>query len=518
MDFEYVIVGAGSAGCIVANRLSEDGRNRVLLLEAGPAGDGFFIGMPLGYGLSFYNPRVNWMYWSEPEPGLAGRAVYVPRGKVLGGSSAINAMVYIRGQPEDFEDWKAAGNAGWGWSDVEPAFAAIERHLKIGSTEAGAHPLARHYFAAARQLGLPVNHHPNGESQFGAGYNPVNIHKGRRQSASRVFLAPVRARANLRIETSAQVTRIRFDGRRAVGVDYVVGRETRQVTAAREVILCAGAIGSPQLLQLSGIGPAALLKRHGIAVIAGNDAIGRNLRDHVGYDHYYRSRLPTANQQLRPLLGKLMAGLRYILFRSGPLAWSMNHAGGFIRSNEARARPNLQLYFCPMTYDRAPPKKRRMTEPDPFPAFSVSVSSCRPSSLGSVEIKSPDAADAPAIQLNLLATGADVAEMLEGAHFLRRLAATPALAAIIAEELKPGPATRSGDDLIADIRARGYSIYHPCGTVRMGPGGGVDAQLRVRAVAALRVIDASIFPNIVAGNINAASMMVGWHGAGLVLK
>lgn len=519
MEFEYVIIGAGSAGCIVANRLSEDGRNRVLLVEAGPEDNSVYFQVPLGYGLSFYDPRVNWMYWSEPVPGLGGRQVYVPRGKVLGGSSSINAMVYIRGQREDFDDWRAAGNPGWGPEHVEKAFEAVERDLKVSSMKQGAHRLCQNYLDAAQQLGLPVNHQPNGNDQLGVGYNPVNIHAGRRQSSSRVFLHPIRHRRNLKIETGAQARRILFANHRAVGIEYEKDGQTLKARARREVILCAGAIGSPQLLQLSGIGPAELLKRHGIPVISANEAVGRNLQDHVCYDHYYRARLPTLNQQLRPFLGKLWAGLRYALLRSGPLAGSMNQAGGFICSRSGLPRPNLQLYFCPSSYDRGPPNKRKMTEPDPFPGFSASVSSCRPTSLGSVEIRSADPKAAPLIQPNLLATMHDVLEILEGAHFLRKLAATPALAIIIEEECKPGLEVSNEDELIADIRARGYSIFHPCGTCRMGPdlrSSAVDASLKVHGTIGLRVADASIFPNIVAGNINAASMMVGQRAGELI--
>jgi len=518
MDFDYIIVGAGSAGCIVANRLTESGKHRVLLLEAGPSDREFFITMPMGYGMQYINPRLNWMYWSEPNSGLVGRRSYVPRGKVLGGSGSINAMVYLRGAPQDFEDWAKAGNPGWGWEDVKPAYEAIESHLNIGTTEGGAHVLCERYFEACRSLGLPVNHQPNGETQYGAGYNPVTIHRGRRTSSSSAFLRPALKRNNLKVETGALATRILFEGRKAVGVAYMRGGQTREVLAAREIILAAGAINTPQLLQLSGVGPAGLLARHGIKVIAANGAVGRKLQDHVCYDHYYKVRVPTMNQQLRPLLGKLRAGIAYTLFRSGPLACSTTHAGGFIHSRPGLTRPNLQLYFAPLTYDRSPPETRRMMEPDPFPGLSLSVSSCRPTSVGHVEIKSASARDAPAIQLNLLATDHDVDEMLEGARFLRRLAAAPPLAAVLEEEFKPGEAAQSDAEMVANIRERSYSIFHPCGTVGMGEGGAVDDQLRVRGVSGLRVIDASVFPNITTGNINAPAMMVGWKGAGLVVE
>lgn len=517
MDFDYIIVGAGSAGCIVTSRLTESGRNRALLLEAGPSDREFFITMPLGYGRQYTNPRFNWMYWSEPVPGFAGRRTYVPRGKVLGGSGSINAMVYIRGAQEDFEDWRNAGNPGWGWEDVKPAYEAIESSLNISNTEGGAHGLCKRYFEACESLGLPLSHNPNTGNPYGAGYNPITIHRGRRVSSSSAFLRRALGRQNLKVEIEALASRILFEGRKAVGIEYLRGGEARQVRARREIILCAGAINTPQLLQLSGIGPASLLARHGIEVVGANEAVGRNLQDHVCYDHYYKSRVPTMNEQLRPLLGQLKAGVRYILFRSGPLAWSTTHAGGFFHSRPGLARSNLQLYFSPLTYDRSPPEKRKMTAPDPFPGLSLSVSSCRPTSVGTVEIKSASAREAPAIQPNLLAAEQDVIEMLEGARFIRKLSASKPLAEVIEEEFKPGPATESDAEMIEDIRARSYSIFHPCGTARMGEGGAVDDQLRVRGIESLRVIDASVFPNITTGNIAAPTMMVGWKGAGLLI-
>lgn len=521
MHFDYIVVGAGSAGAIVAAKLAETRRYKVLLLEAGPSDRNFFIQMPLGYGMSFFNPKLNWMYWSAPVPGLGDRSVYVPRGKVVGGSSSINAMVYIRGQSVDFDDWAASGARGWAWDDVAADYDAMEREgLPISSMAGGAHPLCERYFAASEQLGLKRNDIFPAEAQEGVGYYPVTIHDGQRLSASRAFLWRAMRQGLLQVFTGALATRILFEEGRARGIEYTRFGQPQKAYASREVIVATGAINTPQLLQLSGIGPGDLLQRHGIPVVRHAPAVGRHLQDHASVDYYYRASVPTQNQELRPLLGKALAGLRYVLTRSGPLAWSLNQSGGFIRSNPQRAHPNIQIYFCPSSYDKSPPRQRKMTQPDPFPGICISACSCRPTSRGFVEIASPDPAQAPVIQPNLLATPEDMAEMVEGVQHLRRLASLDPLASIIETEFKPGPNVATPDEMAQDIRARAYSIFHPCGSARMGRDpetSAVDAALKVHGVDGLRVIDASVFPNIVAGNTNAASMLVGWRGARLVL-
>ena len=510
--FDYIIVGAGSAGSIVASRLTENAATKVLLLEAGPPDRNLSITVPLGYARNFRNPKLNWMYESEPVAGFGGRRTYYPRGKVIGGSGSINGMIYFRGAADDFEDWKAAGCANWGWDDVRQDFEAIESRLRIGSTRDNAHSLTEYYLGAAQQLGLPLNRDFNGADQHGVGYNPVNIHRGRRMSSSAVFLAPAARRPNLKIETDALVTGIQLEDRKAVGVAYIRDGVKRVARSVREVILSAGAINTPQLLQLSGIGPPGLLSRHGIAVLVANEAVGRNLQDHVCYDHVYRTRVPTLNQELGPLHRRLWVALRYLWDRKGPLACGATHASGFVFSREGLNRSNIQLYFTPSSYELTSVK------PDPFPGIMVGFSNCRPTSLGSVEIKSASPVDPPAIQPNFLATKHDITEMLEGARFIRELSVTPQLATVIAEEIKPGLSIQLDADMEADIRARSYSVFHPCCTARMGAGGVVDEKLRVRGVDGLRVIDASVFPNIIAGNINGPTMMVGWKGAALVMN
>jgi choline dehydrogenase len=473
------------------------------------------------------------MYQSEKIPGLDNRSNYFPRGKVLGGSSSINAMVYSRGQAGDFDTWEALGNPGWGWRDVLPLYKRMEDHalgagpfhgaggpLHVSEISGEVHDLTHRYVRAGQEAGLPFNPDLNGETSEGVGYYQINTRGGLRMSASRAYLWPARKRANLRIETAALATRILLDRKRAIGIAYEQYGKKHEARAGREVILAGGAINSPQLLLLSGIGPVDVLKPCGIAVAQESPAVGRNLQDHLCFDHVYRSVLPSLNDDLRPWWGKLTAGLRYVLARSGPLSLSVNQGGGFFRSRPELERPNIQLYFSPLTYEKASPGTRKLMSPDPFPGFITSVSPCRPTSRGHLRIVSSDPRAAPAIHPNYLSTSHDVAELLEGARFLSLLAAAPSLAGIIAEELKPGPAVRSDAERIADIRARAYSVFHPVSTCRMGPHPAdsvVDPRLRVHGMAGLRVIDASIFPAVTSGNTNAPSMLVGEKGADLVL-
>lgn len=532
--YDYIIVGAGSAGCVLANRLSADGRHRVLLLEAGGSDLNPWIMMPIGYGKTFYNKSVNWMYQTEPDPALNDRRSYWPRGKVMGGSSAINAMVYIRGQAQDFEDWRALGNPGWGWADVLPYFRKMESNdrgadayrgaegpLHVQSTEAALHPLCAHFIEAGRQLGFPVNADFNGADQAGVGAYQITVKDGLRMSSARAYIRPIRHRANLEIRRHALATRILWQGRRAVGIRYRNRGVEQEVGARREVILAAGAINTPQLLQLSGVGPGALLQRHGIAVQHDLAGVGRNLQDHICIDHLYRSRLPSLNEMLRPWHGKLRQGLRYLLTRGGPLALGVNQAGGFVASQPGLQRPDMQLFFSPLSYTKAPPGKRPLMSPDPFPGFLLSAQPTRPTSRGHLAIRSPDPERAPEIHPNYLATEKDRAEILAASQLLRRFAAAPALAAIIESEMAPGAEVQGEEALMADCRARAGTVFHPVGTCRMGPDPArdvVDAELRLYGVEGLRVADASIFPTLTSGNTNAPAIMVGEKAADLILK
>ena len=528
--WDYIVVGAGSAGAALAGRLSAAGR-RVLLVEAGPKSGFPWTMIPIGYGKTYTNPRVNWMFNTLPIPGMGGRVNYVPRGKVLGGSSAINAMVYSRGQPADFAAWEAAGNPGWGWEAVLDCYREMEDHdLGAGPvhgaggplhvtalTEAEAHPLTRTFIRAAGELGLDFTPDLNGEAIEGAGYYQTTIRSGRRESAATAFL---RAGPDLRIVTGRQVTRILFEGRRAVGIATEGPGGPQDFRATREVILSAGAIGTPALLQLSGIGPAALLQRLGIAVVHDSPKVGRNLQDHLCYDHVYRTTEPSLNQELGSIAGKIRVGLRYLLARKGPLAMSLNQGGGYYRAGPESNVPDVQLYFSPLSYERAVPGKRALMRPDPFPGVCMSISPTKAHSTGHVEITANDWRAAPAIQPNFLDDPRDVAAMVAGARYLRALSRTRALGGVIAEEMKPGPSCEGDAAFEADVRARAYSVFHPCGTCRMGtdPSQAVVApDLRLHGIAGLRVADASVFPEITSGNINAPSMMVGWMGAKRIL-
>jgi choline dehydrogenase len=533
LEFDFVIVGAGSAGCVLAERLSADGRHTVLVLEAGGSDRRFYIQMPLGYGKTFYDPSVSWMYRAEPDPGLDGNADFWPRGKVVGGSSSINALVYVRGQREDFDRWRDAGNVGWGYEDVLPYFKGMEDNdfgaddyhgaggpLHVTDARNETHPLCEAFFKASEQAGLKRNLDFNGAAQEGVGHFQINTRNGKRCSAADAFLRPALRRANVSLTTDAFVRKIIFDDKRAMGVDYVKGGQTHRVQARREVILCGGSVNTPHLLQLSGIGPAALLSEHGIDVLHDNRQVGQNLADHQGINYTYEANVPTMNQLLRPWWGKLRAGLQYLTLKSGPLSISMNHAGGFFRTSTKHATPNMQLYFQAFSTLRPRPGERPILTPDPFPGFSIGLSNCRPTSRGSISIKSADPSVHPKITANVFSTDHDVGEMLEAVKFIRTIASQSAMKDIIKAEIAPGPSVLSDEDVILDFRRRSGTVYHPVSTCRMGPDprtSVVDPKLKAHGVSGLRIADCSVFADIISGNTNAAAMMVGAKAADLIL-
>jgi len=533
-EFDYIVVGAGSAGCVIANRLTSNGKHRLLVLEAGGSDRRFWIQTPIGYGKTFYDKSVNWMYLTEKDPGINHRQSYWPRGKVVGGSSSINAMVYIRGQHDDYNDWRDRGNPGWGWEDVLPYFKKSETNSRGGDAYRGDsgplyvndvsqnyHPLCQTFLQAAREYGLPYNPDFNGATQEGVGLYQITTKNGFRMSAAKAYLHPALKRKNCKLQTHAGVTRIVFDGMKATGVEYLRNGKIQHVTAHKGVILSAGAINTPQLLQLSGIGPGELLKKHGIEVIRSIDAVGKNMQDHLGYSHVYKSNVPTLNNRLSPWWGKLLAGMQYILFREGPLSLSVNQAGGFFKSSEQRKRPNLQLYFSAITYTTSPPGQRPLMQPDPWPGFVSSICQCRPTSRGYLEIRSPDPLDSPRIVPNYLSTEEDIQEMLEGAICLRGMAQTEALKKIVREETEPGIDIQSQAALIEDIKNRSETVFHPTGTCMMGSDPAhtvVDPQLSVHGIDNLRIVDASVFPTVPSGNTNGPTIMVAEKAADMILK
>lgn len=532
-DFDFVIVGAGSSGSVLAERLTACGRYRVAVLEAGGTDRRLFVQMPLGYGKLYHDRAVNWAYRTEPDPGLAGQADYWPRGRLLGGSGSINAMVWTRGHRGDYEDWAALGNTGWGWPEVLAAYREIEDNeagadawrgaggpLHVSACRRGRHPLVAPFLAACEAVGLSGNPDFNGARQEGAGQYQLTIRGGRRNSPARAFLRPALRRRNLVLRMHAQVTRVLFEGQRAVGVEYRQGGALHRLRAG-EVILAGGAVNSPQLLLLSGVGPGAALAALGIGVLCDAPAVGANLTDHQGLNHTYRMTVPTLNDVLRPWWGKLRVGVQWLLTGGGPLSLSINHGGGFFRTDPGLDRPNMQLYMQAFSTLIPREGERPVLSPDPFSGFSLGLSNCRPTSRGRVELASADPLAAPRIIANALSTDHDIAEMLAGVKMLRRIAAAPPLAGLIAEELRPGPAVQDDAALIADIRARSGTVYHPSCTTRMGPDPAtsvVDPRLRVHGLERLRVIDAGSFPTLIGGNTNAPSIMLGWKGAAMVLE
>jgi choline dehydrogenase len=544
-EYDHIVVGAGSAGCVMAARLSEDPGTRVLLLEAGPPDTSPWIHLPIGYGKTMWDPRVNWCFHTEPEAGMNGRRIYWPRGKTLGGSSSINGLIYIRGQREDFDDWAARGNPGWGYDDVLPYFKLSERNQRGANAWHGAqgplrisdigerHELIEAFIAAAAQCGVPRNDDFNGERQEGAGYYQLNTWRGLRWSTARAYLRPARRRPNLTVRTGALATAVLLHERRAVGVRYRQGVRTRPGAAAvvgasgpsgaaaavvdggtplearcrGEVVLCAGALQSPQLLQLSGIGPAALLREQGIAVVRELPGVGENLQDHLQTRLIMECSRPiTTNDQLHSWWGQLIIAAQWLLARRGPLAVGINQGGCFMRALPESRRPDIQFHVATLSADMAGGQVH------PFSGFTLSVCALRPSSRGHVHIRSADPFEPPALVPNYLSTELDRRTTVAAVKAARTIAAAPAMAPYVKREVKPGPEAADDAALLEFCRNAGATIFHPSGTCAMGPDPGagavVDARLRVHGIERLRVVDCSVMPTLVSGNTNAAAVML----------
>jgi choline dehydrogenase len=522
--FDFIIVGAGSAGCVLANRLTADGRHKVLLLEAGGEDRDIWIHVPLGYGRHFTNPKVNWLYQTEPEPECHDRMIIAPRGKVIGGSSSINGLLYIRGQAEDFDRWRQLGNTGWGYADVLPYFRKSEDQQRgadefhdIGGPLAVSDmerlPICDAFIAAAEQCGHARNPDFNGGVQEGFGYYQLTTRNGRRCSASVGYLKPARRRPNLNVVARALATRVLFKGRRATGVEYLQGGTT-QVAHAREVILSGGTFNTPQLMQLSGLGPASLLQDHGIQVIADMPGVGADLQDHFHARMVYRCTQPVSvNDLLASKRRGFLAGIDYLLRRRGLLAMGAAYAGGFFRTSETAATPDVQCHIMLFSGDTIAPPLH------PFSGISCPLIVLRPESRGTVRIKSDDPRVAPAIQPRYLSAVKDRDTMVAGLRALRRILAAPALGAFIETEHDPGPTCASDGDLLDFARRKGSTVYHPTSTCRMGsdPAAVVDTRLNVRGVERLRIVDASVMPALVSGNTNAAVIMIAEKGADMIL-
>jgi choline dehydrogenase len=528
--FDYIVTGAGSAGCVVAARLSASGRYRVLLLEAGDKDRNPWIHVPMASSRLFANPRVNWMYESEPEPELGGRSLYQPRGKVLGGTSSINGMVYMRGNPADYDEWRQRGCTGWDWDSVLPYFKKAEDQERGPDAFHGAGgplrvsdpvtrwELADRWIAAAIEAGLPANHDFNGARQEGAGHFQSTTNQSRRWSTAAAYLRPARMRRNLAVRTNAHATRILIEDGRAVGVSFVTEGVLQTARARGEVIICGGAFNSPQLLQLSGLGPGELLREFGISLIRDMPAVGAGLQDHFNVRLVFRSsKRITLNQVANSLIRRGLAGAQYVLFRSGALANNGVCAGAFACSDARFDRPDLQLNF--MNWSVAE-RDEGGVRAHPFPGFSVYVVHLRPEARGSVRLKSANPLAPPVIRFNFLQTREDVRALTVGMRLARKIAQQPALADYVAEEILPGSDVETDRDFEATIRANGLSNLHPVGTCRMGgdKAAVLDPRLRVRGVGRLRVADASIMPSVPAGNTNAPSIMIGEKASDMILE
>ena len=526
VEFDYVIVGAGSSGCVLANRLSADGRNKVLLIEAGPKDNYLWIHIPIGYGKTMFHKAYNWGFYTDEEPNMAGRKIYWPRGRGLGGSSSINGLIFIRGQREDYDTWAQLGNGGWDWQSVLPYFKRSEHNSRGASNTHGAdgplwasdiaekNELMEAIIRGASELGVERTNDFNSGDQEGVGYFQLFTRNGWRNSSAVAYLKPAQSRKNLVIETDAHAARIVMTGRRATGLRYRQHGQLREVRARREVILAAGALQSPQLLQLSGIGSGELLRRYGIGVVHELRGVGQNLQDHLQFRLMYKVARPiTTNDDLRTLWGRARIGMQWLLNGGGPLGIGINQGGLFTRVLPGSQTPDIQFHFATLSADLAGGK------PHPWSGCTFSVCQLRPESRGSVEIRSSDPLMPPAMKPNYLSAEADRICAIEAIKYARRLAATEALRPYLVEEYRPGSSVCTDDEILGFAREYGATIFHPSGTCKMGSDAMAvtDARLRVHGVGGLRVVDCSIMPTLVSGNTHAPAVMIAEKASDMIL-
>lgn len=518
-EFDYIVVGAGSAGAVLAGRLSEDPKVKVLLLEAGPPDDSFWIHLPIGYGKTMWDTKVNWCYQTDPDPNMNGRRIYWPRGKTLGGSSSINGLIYIRGQKEDYDHWASLGLRGWSYEDCLPYFIRSERNQRgaipfhgdsgpLSVSDIGTkNPLIEAFIEGAGEIGVPRNEDFNGASQEGAGYYQLTTWKGWRWSTAKGYLTPHRGRSNLCIATYAQATSVVMEGQRAVGVRYMQRGVEKVARCNAEVLLSAGAIQSPQLLQLSGIGPASLLKKHGIPVVQDLPGVGENLQDHLQIRMIFEMNQRTTNDDLNSLLGQAKLGLQWLLTRSGPLAVGINQGGCFMRAlPDEAATPDIQFHVAALSADMAGGKVHD------FSGMTMSVCQLRPESRGHIRIRSANPFEPPEMQPNYLSADLDRRTSVAALRAVRAITSSKAMRGLIKREVKPGKQAETDAELLEFCRNNGATIFHPSGSCQMGldpsRGAVLDERLRVHGIERLRVIDCSAMPTLVSGNTNAPAVMM----------
>ena len=525
-EFDYIVVGAGSAGCVVANRLSTDPGNRVLLLEAGPKDTYPWLHIPVGYFKTIHNPRSDWCYETEPDPGVNNRVIKWPRGRVLGGSSALNGLLYIRGQKDDYNDWRQLGNEGWSYEDVLPYFKKSEDQERGANEYHGAggplkvanmrfsRPICDSFVDACVELGIPKNDDFNGTNQEGAGYFQLNTHNGLRWSSATAFLKPVKDRSNLTVVTKTLVRGIRFEGKKAVAVDTEVDGVRQEFGARKEIVLSAGAIGSPQILTLSGIGGGETLQKLDIPVLSDLPGVGENMQDHLQIRCIYKTVEPTLNDEVNNPLRKVLIGLQFVLQRTGPMTMAASQVCAFTKSRPGLDRPDIQYHVQPLSADSPGEGLHR------FSAFTASVCQLRPESRGRIDVTSPDPRVYPKIYANYLESPVDQQVAVDSMKLTRRLTQTKALEKHIAEHLRPTLDVQTDEQFLDAARTLGTTIYHPTSTCKMGsdPMAVVDQRLRVHGVTGLRIADASIMPNIVSGNTHAPAVMIGEKVSDMILE